>query len=193
MAYTVVAVCVVLLRYDVSDDDDVLADDRDGFFEKLLNTSNLKYPTNYTSRLVTIAVSIYAFLCAILCLIISLLGDDISGGNYFLVFLVIVLSVAKVVLLTVIARQPKSSKQLTFSVPCTPFIPGLSIFMNIYLLAQLGWMAWVRFGVWMAVGLLIYVFYSRRYSKVKELSLLNDAMDEAFDQVDGDGDYERIG
>lgn len=35
-------------------------------------------------------------------------------------------------------------------------------------MAQLGAVTWLRFGVWMALGLLVYLLYSRRHSVLAE-------------------------
>lgn len=87
----------------------------------------------------------------------------------------------------ILVRQPKSSQILKFSIPCTPWLPAISIMFNIYLLAQLGGVAWIRFLAWMAVGLLNYVFYVRKYSKVKELDeFIQNAFEEIDDEIDED-------
>lgn len=48
-----------------------------------------------------------------------------------------------------------SKTNIIFQVPCVPFLPGLSILINVYLMMMLDVMTWVRFGVWMIVGELI--------------------------------------
>ncbi|NXN83142.1 CTR2 protein, partial [Bombycilla garrulus] len=56
-------------------------------------------------------------------------------------------------------RQPQSRDTASFMVPCLPFLPLLSICINAVLLARLSAAAWLRYLLWMAVGLLIYFGY----------------------------------
>jgi len=49
-------------------------------------------------------------------------------------------------------------------VPWVPFVPCLSIVLNIYLMTQLDTSTWIRFAVWLFVGILIYLFYGLRNS-----------------------------
>ncbi|MBE7517526.1 MAG: amino acid permease [Chloracidobacterium sp.] len=45
-------------------------------------------------------------------------------------------------------------------------IPVLGIMCCTYLMTELGWTNWFRFGVWLIVGLVVYFLYSRRHSKL---------------------------
>ncbi len=47
-------------------------------------------------------------------------------------------------------------------------IPLLGLASCAYLMTELGIVNWVRFGLWLAVGLLIYFCYSRNHSKLKD-------------------------
>ncbi|KAI4301023.1 hypothetical protein L6164_034342 [Bauhinia variegata] len=55
-----------------------------------------------------------------------------------------------------------------FVCPFVPFLPAASIFINTYLLIDLGAATWMRVSVWLLIGAFIYVFYGRTHS-----SLLN--------------------
>ena len=46
-------------------------------------------------------------------------------------------------------------------------IPVLGLLTNLYLMAQLGMTNWMRFLVWLVIGLIIYFTFSRRHSKLK--------------------------
>ena len=47
-------------------------------------------------------------------------------------------------------------------------IPVLGLLANLYLMSELGVTNWLRFGVWLIVGLLIYFSYGMKHSKLKE-------------------------
>lgn len=39
-----------------------------------------------------------------------------------------------------------------FQVPLLPFLPVISMFVNVYLMMQLDRGTWIRFAIWMAIG-----------------------------------------
>jgi APA family basic amino acid/polyamine antiporter len=55
-----------------------------------------------------------------------------------------------------------------FKVPFVPLFPIIGICLIIYLMAQLPGETWVRFAVWLLLGILVYVFYGRKHSRLQQ-------------------------
>lgn len=90
------------------------------------------------------------------------------NGKITLIVPLTILLLALVVILVFIYLQPTSGKNLAFSVPLVPFLPAFSIIINIYLMMMLDKMTWIRFLIWMTVGLGIYFFYGVWHSKMRK-------------------------
>jgi len=65
-----------------------------------------------------------------------------------------------------IMRYTNPDQRRPFRCPFVPVIPALGIVFNVGLMFSLGWHNWVRLGVWLAVGLIIYFTYSRHHSRL---------------------------
>jgi APA family basic amino acid/polyamine antiporter len=50
-----------------------------------------------------------------------------------------------------------------------PVVPALGVAFNGYMMYTLGAANWIRLFVWLAIGLVIYFFYSVKHSKVQAL------------------------
>ena len=48
--------------------------------------------------------------------------------------------------------------------PLVPYLPLISVFVNFYLMLVLNIQTWIRFGIWMAIGFLIYFSYGITHS-----------------------------
>ncbi|PRW59844.1 transcription elongation factor SPT5-like protein 1 [Chlorella sorokiniana] len=55
-----------------------------------------------------------------------------------------------------------------FRVPLFPATPSLGILFTVHLIGSLGWLAYVRFGVWMAIGLALYALYGVHGAEQRE-------------------------
>lgn len=66
----------------------------------------------------------------------------------------------------IISRKRDPHLHRPFRCPWVPVIPLLGIFTCLYLMVSLPVATWVRFVVWLAIGLLIYFLYSRKRSKL---------------------------
>jgi amino acid transporter len=70
----------------------------------------------------------------------------------------------------IVLRYKDPGRHRGFRVPFGPVIPILSVLFCILLMAGLPAITWVRFFVWLAIGLFVYVFYSRKRSEFYQRS-----------------------
>jgi APA family basic amino acid/polyamine antiporter len=64
-----------------------------------------------------------------------------------------------------ILRYREPERHRSFRAPLGPVIPVLSIVFCVVLMMGLEVMTWIRFFGWLAIGLLVYFFYSRHRSE----------------------------
>ena len=62
-------------------------------------------------------------------------------------------------------RRTQPNAPRPFRTPMVPLFPILGILVNVAMMIGLGWTNWLRLGVWMAIGLLIYFMYSKSRSR----------------------------
>src|SRR5437867_824809 len=67
----------------------------------------------------------------------------------------------------IILRRTDANRARPFRVPFVPVFPILGVLMCLVLMLSLPVMTWIRFVVWLAIGLLIYFLYSVRHSKLR--------------------------
>ena len=87
-------------------------------------------------------------------------GTFAEMSNIGTLFAFVLVSIGVVVL-----RHKDPLRHRGFKVPFGPVIPALSTFFCVLLMAGLPAITWVRFFVWLALGLLVYFFYSRKRSE----------------------------
>ncbi|MEF3367173.1 amino acid permease [Methylocystis sp. 9N] len=66
----------------------------------------------------------------------------------------------------IVLRRTRPDAARTFRTPFVPFTPLMGVGFSLWLLSRLPAIAWVRFAIWMAIGLAIYFLYSRRHSRL---------------------------
>ncbi|XP_036005815.1 high affinity cationic amino acid transporter 1 [Fundulus heteroclitus] len=182
LAYTLVAACVLVLRYqpeqlsaayemaNTQDDADLPGPDGDAnadvspqsddtaSIRNILSPSNAE-PSPRSGRAVSICTSVLGVLVCLFSIV------AVQGGLApWSLSLGAVIIVASLLLIFVVFRQPQSKTKLAFKVPLLPFIPVVSMFVNVYLMMQLDKGTWIRFGIWMLIGFLIYFGYGIRNS-----------------------------
>ncbi|CAL8305183.1 unnamed protein product [Arctogadus glacialis] len=165
-AYTLVAICILILRYQEGEPD--------ASEEIMVETSTKcgcmktpSYPNSKTSNRVTM-LTVFSIVCVIgLCVILAQAMYALQEQHVWSLVCVSILVAALVVTVVVIWTQPQNPKRASFMVPFIPVLPVLSLFINVYLMVQLGPDTWLRYGVWMLVGFIIYFGYGVRHSVQK--------------------------
>ena len=131
----------------------------------LFNGDKAQTPSAFSSAIATVLTVIYSIISVFLALVLNHV-DSLLSGSFFIVWELVIgmLVFCMTLCLMFLSLQPKSTQNLSFKVPLVPLVPGLSIFVNIYLMSKLSADTWVRFVVWMTIGLTIYFGYGIRNS-----------------------------
>ena len=74
-------------------------------------------------------------------------------------FIVICLSIS-------VLRRKRPDLERKFRTPFVPVIPLIGIGFSIYLMISLPEITWIRFGIWMILGFVIYLIHGIRKSKL---------------------------
>ncbi|MER7015805.1 amino acid permease [Saccharopolyspora sp. NPDC000359] len=113
-----------------------------------------KYRTPYRITIITgVVVAIIASLTPI-----NVLAEMTNIGTLFAFVLV---SIGVLVL-----RRTRPDLPRAFRVPWVPVIPVLAAAACLYLMLNLEGWTWIRFGIWMVLGLVLYFLYSQHHSRL---------------------------
>jgi APA family basic amino acid/polyamine antiporter len=82
---------------------------------------------------------------------------DLSNIGTLFAFVLVALAV-------LILRRTQPDRPRGFRVPLVPWLPMLSVLTCVILMASLTVENWIRFFVWLAIGMVIYFSYSRKRS-----------------------------
>src|SRR5436309_6938414 len=126
---------------------------RDGLLPKLFSAVHPKFKTpHWSTWIACFAVGIPAGLVDI--------GDAADLSNIGTLFAFVLVSLGVIFLRR---RQPERPR--AFRVPFVPWFPLTSVVLCGGLMTGLTVITWLRFVIWLALGLCIYIFYSRRHSE----------------------------
>lgn len=64
----------------------------------------------------------------------------------------------------IILRRTRADLHRGFRVPWVPALPIAAILACLWLMLNLTLLTWIRFGVWMVLGIVVYYAYGRRHS-----------------------------
>ncbi|XP_049872954.1 cationic amino acid transporter 2-like [Pectinophora gossypiella] len=154
LSYTIVASCVILLRYRPLTKSDVTP----SYLTQALGCGG-RIPSKVSSRVVTIALIL--FICV--CITTAIVGTNVEEPAIS----VVVLHVIGLLLLAIMIFQPQCQADLPFKTPLVPVVPCLSIYVNIHLMILVNIQTWIRVLVWAAMGVPIYIICVCCYKRNK--------------------------
>ena len=128
---------------------------KDGLLPKFFSAVHPKFRTPWISSItVGLVVATFASLIPL-----AELGEMTSIGT-LLAFIIVCAGVW-------VLRRKRPEIARPFRAPWVPVTPILGIAVSLLMMLFLPLMTWIRLVLWLAVGLLIYFFYSRKRSKVQ--------------------------
>jgi APA family basic amino acid/polyamine antiporter len=126
---------------------------RDGLFPRLFSRVHKKFKTPHISTWIAgFAVGLPAGIFAI--------SDAADLSNIGTLFAFVLVSLGVILL-----RRKQPDRKRAFRVPFVPWFPLISILLCGGLMTGLTVITWIRFVVWLVLGLIIYMLYSRRHSE----------------------------
>jgi len=126
---------------------------RDGLLPRVFSAVHKRFKTPHWSTWIAgFAVGIPAGLVDI--------GDAADLSNIGTLFAFVLVSLGVILL-----RRMQPDRPRAFRVPFVPWFPLMAVVLCGGLMTGLTVITWIRFFVWLAIGLVIYIFYSRRHSE----------------------------
>ena len=132
----------------------VFAMSRDGLLPRSLSVTDAKRGTPIRIQLIVgVIIALIAGFTDV-----QVLGDMINIGTLS-AFVLVSIGVP-------ILRKTRPDLERPFTVPLSPWLPWISAIACFWLMLNLSTETWVRFAIWLALGLVIYFAYSRRHSLI---------------------------
>jgi APA family basic amino acid/polyamine antiporter len=152
----VIAMGSVLLVFQLGQPRIFFSMSRDGLLPPFMAKVHPKYKTPWVGTILTgIFVAVFAGFANI--------AEVVDLTNIGTLFAFVLVSLGVIFL-----RYQDPSRVRPFRVPWVPLTPLISIFACIYLMSQLPKITWIRFGIWLAIGLVIYFLYGIRHSRIRQ-------------------------
>ena len=131
---------------------------RDGLFPKIFSAVHPRFKTPHWSTWIAgFAVGLPAGVFAV--------SDAADLANIGTLFAFVLVSLGVILL-----RRNQPGRKRGFRVPLVPWFPLISIILCGGLMTGLTVITWIRFVVWLVLGLCVYFLYSRRHSEFASAS-----------------------
>jgi basic amino acid/polyamine antiporter, APA family len=151
---SVVAHTAVLLVFQLGQPRIFFSMARDGLLPKAFAKVHSRFRTPHVTTILTgVAVGVCAMFTSI--------DEMVDLTNIGTLFAFILVCIGILVL-----RRREPERRRTFRVPLVPLLPVLGVLSCLYLMLGLPWITWVRFGLWLVVGMVVYFLYSFRRSRL---------------------------
>ncbi|KAK7084148.1 hypothetical protein SK128_016745 [Halocaridina rubra] len=116
------------------------------------------------------SVVLFTVTSAALCALLQFGGDFFAlpyPAAWAVIIAIVLICILIFSVVSILAHR-QNHLMLSFTVPLVPLFPLTSIFINVALMVHLNPMTWIRFVVWMALGLLVYFAYGQYHSREGE-------------------------
>lgn len=151
----VIAMGSVLLVFQLGQPRIFFSMARDGLLPPALSRLHPRFRTPYVGTVLTgIFVAGFAAFANI--------AEVVDLTNIGTLFAFVLVSAGVIVL-----RRTDPDRRRPFRVPWVPFTPLISIAACVYLMLQLPVVTWIRFAIWLVIGLVIYATYGYRHSTLR--------------------------
>jgi basic amino acid/polyamine antiporter, APA family len=150
----VIAMSSVLLVFQLGQPRIFMSMARDGLLPPFLARVHPRFKTPYVGTIITgVFVAIFAAFANI--------AEVVNLTNIGTLFAFVLVSAGVIVL-----RRLEPHRARPFRAPLVPLTPIISILTCLYLMLQLPIITWIRFGIWLALGLVIYFLYGLNHSRL---------------------------
>ena len=152
----VFATTSVLLVFQLGQPRILFCMSRDGLLPKWAGKVHPKFRTPHISTILT-GIFVGGFAA------VTNINEVVELCNIGTLFAFILVAIGILIL-----RKTEPERLRPFRTPLVPWVPIGAILSCGYLMAELPWVTWVRFFVWLAAGLVIYFAYGYRRAKMLE-------------------------
>jgi len=129
---------------------------RDGLLPETFSRVHPKFKTPVTTTLVTGGiVALAAGLTPI-----NVSSELVSIGTLF-AFIIVCSGV-------ILLRYKRPDYRRPFKVPMFPYLPAIGALLCAYLMISLPLVTWLRFAIWLVIGLMIFFLYGRKHSRLEK-------------------------